>query len=120
MHAGEGAGDGAVAPLLRLLVARCCGTRESRESGKERESRGESELGFLRRPASVGFYSPELTARPSDRRGRPRSSGPASRPRRASALRGFAGPGPGCGLGAASARVEKLGQAILLARPKEQ
>ena len=50
------------------------------------------------------FDPRETAARPSDQIERPRCAGPSRGPGGSERARRFAGPGPGCGLGAACAR----------------
>ena len=76
-HAGEGAGDGAMAALSVVSPARVTRWRlryaeERRESGDERESIETNELGFLIGRPQRRFHSCDIAARPLDRRGRPR------------------------------------------------
>ena len=55
----------------------------------------------------------EMRARPSDVNGWPRLNGPSRGPGGRPGAWDFAGPGPGCGLGAACAREEKRAEPFL-------
>jgi len=111
-HADEGANDGAGAlyslssSFALRSAARCCCAEERQVRGEERErGRKRMGLGFSGGRCRCVFVR---AISPLSRR----IERAFSRPRRASAPRGFAG--PGCGLGAGSARIEKW------AGPKEQ
>ena len=66
-HTGEEAGDGAVAPLLRLLLTRWLAPAAlRRESDDEREGEGENEAKVPKKPAAAGFCSRAKDGRPSD------------------------------------------------------
>ena len=69
--------------------------------------------------ARVNFYSAETIGRPSDQIQRRRMHGPTSGPGGGSAPWQFAGPGPGCGLGAACARGERRAELVLPVGPKK-
>jgi len=76
-------------------------------ASEEREGQVSNETRVSGPVAGVVFYSAETIGRPSDQIQRRRMHGPASGPGGGSAPRHFAGPGPGCGLGAACARGER-------------
>ena len=69
---------------------------------------------------SAGFYSSEMNARPSDQIQWRQMHGPTRSPGGSARQRHIAGPGPGCGLGAACARGERRAELVLPVGPKKR